>query len=200
MSEEENPHLTSITLVQKIRNQYDEKAWERFAEVYTPYIRIIVFKMGMRFHDAEDLVQNVILKAWKGLPNFEYTPDKGRLRGWLKTIARNTVMSHFKKKSTSEKSLDEIEDETFVLKSTDAEINEIMEKEWEIFIAKMAWDNIKGDFGDTVVQVFEHLSDGKSCDEIAQLLDIKLNTVYQSRKRVKQKLFREIRNLNYNLG
>jgi len=103
-------YKTSITLIQKMRNQYDESSWNRFTDAYTPYMRMIILSMGLRHHDTEDLVQSIILKAWKNLPDFNYKPDSGSLRSWLKTITKNTVLSFLKKKSTKEASLDEIQE------------------------------------------------------------------------------------------
>ncbi|MCM8533890.1 MAG: sigma-70 family RNA polymerase sigma factor [Lentisphaeraceae bacterium] len=195
-------YKTSITLVQKMRNQYDESSWDRFTETYTPYMRMIIFSMGLRHHDMEDLVQSIVLKAWKNLPDFDYKPDKGSLRSWLKTITKNTVLSFLKKKSTKEASLDEIQESSVMDHSpvTEAEIYDCMDKQWEIYISNLAWENVKEEFGETVQQIFLKLSKGESIEEIAVDLDVKENTVYQSRKRVKNRLYREIRRLNYDLG
>ena len=200
MSEDE--YRTSITLVQKMRDQYDESSWDRFTETYTPYMRMIILSMGMRHHDMEDLVQKIILKAWKGLPEFNYKPDKGSLRSWLKTITKNTVISHIKKKSNQESSLNELEENSQINHNpvTEAEIYECMDKQWEVYIANLAWENVKDEFGETVQQIFLKLSQGEDIENIAADLDVKENTVYQSRKRVKNRLYREIRRLNYELG
>ncbi|MCM8530938.1 MAG: sigma-70 family RNA polymerase sigma factor [Lentisphaeraceae bacterium] len=195
-------YKTSITLVQKMRNLHDEKSWDRFTETYTPYMRMIILSMGLKHHDMEDLVQSIILKAWKNLPNFDYRPDKGSLRSWLKTITKNTVFSFLKRKSTSESSLDEIQEKSLINYNpiTEAEIYECMDKQWEIYIANLAWENVKDEFGETVQQIFLKLSGGESIEQIAVNLEIKENTVYQSRKRVKSRLHREIRRLNYDLS
>lgn len=195
-------YRTSITLVQKMRNQYDEASWDRFTESYTPYMRMIVLSMGLRHHDTEDLVQSIILKAWKNLPDFDYSPDKGALRSWLKTITKNTVLSFLKKKSTKESSLDEIQENSMLDHSpvSESEIYSCMDKQWEIYISNLAWENVKAEFGETVQQIFLKLSKGESIEQIAVDLDVKENTVYQSRKRVKNRLYREIRRLNYDLG
>ena len=195
-------YKTSITLIQKMRNQYDEASWNRFTEAYTPYMRMIILSMGLRHHDTEDLVQSIILKAWKKLPDFNYKPDSGSLRSWLKTITKNTVLSFLKKKSTKESSLDEIQENSVMDHNpvTEAEIYDCMDKQWEIYISNLAWDNVKDEFGETVQQIFLKLSKGESIEQIAIDLDVKENTVYQSRKRVKNRLYREIRRLNYDLG
>lgn len=195
-------YRTSITLVQKMRNQYDESSWDRFTETYTPYMRMIILSMGMRHHDTEDLVQAIILKAWKNLPSFDYSPDKGALRSWLKTITKNTVLSFLKKKSTKEASLDEMQENSVLDHSpvTEADIYSCMDKQWEIYISNLAWENVKEEFGETVQEIFLKLSKGETIETIAVDLDVKENTVYQSRKRVKNRLYREIRRLNHDLG
>lgn len=195
-------YTTSITLVQKMRDLYDESSWNRFAETYTPYMRMIILNMGMRHHDTEDLVQSIILKAWKNLNSFEYKPDKAALRSWLKTITKNTVLSYLKKKSTKEASLNELEESKHLNYNpvTEAEISKWADKEWEVYISSLAWDNVKDEFGETVQQIFLMLSKGEEIETIAKELDVKENTVYQSRKRVKNRLYREIRRLNYELG
>ena len=195
-------YKTSITLVQKMRNQYDDSSWNRFTETYSPYMRMIIFNMGLRHHDTEDLVQSIILKAWKNLPKFEYKPDSGALRSWLKTITKNTVLNFLKKKSTKEASLNEIQENSLVNHDpvTEAEIYSCMDTQWEIFISNLAWENIKDEFGETVQQIFLKLTKGESIEKIAVDLDIKENTVYQSRIRVKKRFYREIRRPNFELG
>lgn len=45
----------------------------------------------VRRGDAEDLVQDVFLKAWEALPSLR---DPERFPGWLATIARNSARDH----------------------------------------------------------------------------------------------------------
>jgi RNA polymerase sigma factor (sigma-70 family) len=165
-------------------------------------MRMIVLNMGLKHHDTEDLVQSIILKAWKGLPNFEYKPDRAALRSWLKTITKNTTLSFLKKKSTKESSLDELSEKSQINHNpvTEAEISGWADREWEVYVANLAWGNVKDEFKDTVQKIFLMLSEGTAIETIAESLEVKENTVYQSRKRVKNRLYREIRRLNYELG
>jgi len=48
-------------------------------------------------NDAEDIVQDVFLKAWKNLKSFN--PDTAKFKTWLMRIARNTVIDHLRKKT-----------------------------------------------------------------------------------------------------
>src|ERR687897_2289571 len=45
--------------------------------------------------DAEDALQEALLRAWKALPNFE---GRSSLRSWLYTIATNTSLDAMKRR------------------------------------------------------------------------------------------------------
>ena len=46
-------------------------------------------------HDAEDALQEALLRAWRGLPRFE---GRSSLRSWLYTIATNTCLNAIEKR------------------------------------------------------------------------------------------------------
>ena len=62
-SEQENYH-TRETLLEKIRNQHDDKSWEDFVFYYKHFIYIICRRMNLAHHDAEEVVQKVLVKVW----------------------------------------------------------------------------------------------------------------------------------------
>ncbi len=73
------------------------------------------------------------------------------------------------------------------------------EKECRLFVAKKAWDNIKDSFSEGVLDAYTMMASGKSSKEVASELDVKENTIYTYRRRVKESLTREIRRLNIEL-
>ena len=83
--------LTRQTLIQRLQHSPDERSWEEFSETYSSYITAILRGMNLSHHDIEDLKQQILLKVWKGLPNFKYEPHKHRFRSWLCTVTRNTA-------------------------------------------------------------------------------------------------------------
>ena len=71
---------TRETLLERIKNPLDESSWEDFVRYYQPFIYGVVRGMRIPHHDAEEIVQTILLKAWKKLPDFEYDRARGRFR------------------------------------------------------------------------------------------------------------------------
>jgi len=145
---------TRKTLIEKIRDQHDERSWEDFVHYYSGYIYVIIRNMNLSHHETEDLMQQVLLKAWKGIPGMNYSPDKHRFRSWLCTVTKNTARTYLTKRSKTEKIYDE--------SGTDVEegaimpaIDDIAEQEWEIYIANLAMEEVRSRFQEGVIK---HLS------------------------------------------
>jgi RNA polymerase sigma-70 factor (ECF subfamily) len=83
-------------LVQKAQ----QKDKEAFAELYEAYFdkiyRYIMLKTGNQA-DAEDMTQQVFLKALKSLPSYKY--QEVPFSAWLYRIAHNQMVDHFRKSS-----------------------------------------------------------------------------------------------------
>ena len=50
-------------------------------------------------HDAEDALQDALLRAWRGLPGFE---GRSSVRSWLYSIATNTALDITRHRSRRE--------------------------------------------------------------------------------------------------
>jgi RNA polymerase sigma-70 factor (ECF subfamily) len=73
---------------------------EAFRQVHDEHAgRIVVYflRSGFSAADADDLRQEVFLRAFKSLGGFD--PARGSLAAWLGAIARNTVRRHWQRAS-----------------------------------------------------------------------------------------------------
>lgn len=192
---------TRETLLKKIKDQHDEQSWKDFVHYYQSFIYSIIRRMNVRHHDAEDLVQQVILKAWTKLPAFDYDPNKGNFRGWLCRVTANEVKMFFRKnKSMITGLLETLQTlASYEDMISDSKIESVIENEWKNHVAKLAWEDIEGKFNDKAKQCYRMLAEGRPVSEISVESGIAESTVYVYKMRIQKVLDAEISKLNNEL-
>jgi RNA polymerase sigma-70 factor (ECF subfamily) len=73
----------------------DEGAFRDLVEPRRPELHAHCYRMLGSVHDAEDALQEVMLRAWRGLSDFE---GRSSLRSWLYRIATNTSLNVIEKR------------------------------------------------------------------------------------------------------
>ncbi|WDE96173.1 RNA polymerase sigma factor [Lentisphaera profundi] len=193
---------TRFTLLQRLSNQYDEDSWEDFVHYYEKYIFMVCLGCGFSHHDSKEIVQLVMLKLWKKLPDFNYDKNK-RFRSWLCRVTRNTALDYFRQQQRQEKYLQKaFESEHWAYYREDSlpEMEAMAEREWQNYIVNIALENLRSKISDKMVEVFLALEAGQSATDIAEDMDLPRNTVYVYQKRMQAKLSEEVRRLSADLS
>lgn len=101
------PEHDDIELVKLFKNNAErEKAFTIIVKKYQEKIYWQVRRMVVHHQDADDVLQNVFIKAWKGLDSFR---EDAKLSTWLYRIAVNESLSFLEQqKKRSSVSFDDV--------------------------------------------------------------------------------------------
>lgn len=72
----------------------DHAAFSLLSERYRHQLRVHCYRMLGSFEDAEDMVQEAMLRAWRGRDGFE---GRSLFRTWLYRIATNACLNHLER-------------------------------------------------------------------------------------------------------
>jgi RNA polymerase sigma-70 factor (ECF subfamily) len=192
---------TRETLIRRVQNQHDDRSWEEFVSIYRKFIYAVIRSLNISEHDANDILQQVLLKLWSKLPETDVS-DFRRFRSYLSTITRNCTIDFIRERS---KDREQLKDSTYeatlpaLTSISESELEKIAGREWEIHLTSTAVSNLSPQFSGKAMQVFQMSMDGDTIETIAEKLELKTNSVYRLRNRVKERLVKEIQRLRTDL-
>ncbi|MCM8537180.1 MAG: sigma-70 family RNA polymerase sigma factor [Lentisphaeraceae bacterium] len=184
---------TQKTLIQRAQDPDDDQAWDDFVKYYESFIVMVLGKSNISVSEEEDLVQNILLKVWKGLPKYEYRKEKAKFRTWLSTIIRNTIISHYNKSKGEDGKREKYS--TTIDDISESSIEKVIEQEWYDYVVSLAMEKVQEAFSGRAIEVFRLSLQEKKANEISELLGITEDTVYSLRSRVKRRLKQEVSKL-----
>jgi RNA polymerase sigma-70 factor (ECF subfamily) len=173
----------------------DRADFERDAMQYAPQLYSAALRMTRNPADAEDVVQETFLKAYRGYHTFQAGTN---LKAWLYRILTNTYINRYRKQKRrpSEVELGELED-LYLYRRLGEESGASVSAESEV-LDRFVDNDIK----EALEALPEHFRmpvlladvDGFSYKEIAEIMDIPIGTVmsrlHRGRKALQQKLWR----------
>jgi RNA polymerase sigma-70 factor (ECF subfamily) len=85
----------------------DERAFRALVEPYHHALQVHCYRMLGSAQDAEDVVQETLLRAWRGLDRFE---PRARLQTWLYRIATNACLDELERRPRRPEAVDPFPD------------------------------------------------------------------------------------------
>ena len=92
------------TLIYRVQTG-DEGAFSELMRAYHAYVYAIVIGIVKNSHDAEEVVQDTFLSAYRGLTQLE---NRKKFKSWLAEIARNRARNWLRKQRGDTVSIDEV--------------------------------------------------------------------------------------------
>jgi len=180
---------TSLSLLERLRNPGEPRAWSRFVKLYTPLLFFWSRRLGLSPQDAEDLVQDVFTVLIQKLPEFAYDEQKS-FRGWLRKIVLNKWNDQHRRRQ-----LPRVGGEgANALQLAAAENSPFWDGEHRQFLVRRALEVMQTEFEPTTWQAFwAFVVEGKTGFQVAAGLGISEGAVYVAKCRVLRRLRQEFR-------
>ena len=186
---------TRSSLIQRLKATINGESWEEFFHTYWELIYNVARRAGLSESDAQDIVQETILKVHNSLDRFEYNRKRGTFKGWLRTVTRSRLNDFFKKQQRRpalNQPLEEAADELQNLEDPEGpEIEKIWDEEWNRNLIQAALSRTKKLSSPKQFQIFKcHYIDEWTVRETCRTLGVNAAQVYMAKQRV-GKIFRE---------
>ncbi|RDY69076.1 RNA polymerase sigma factor [Halobacillus sp. SY10] len=92
---------TDYELYEQIRNK-DKTALETLYNRYEKLLYSFAYRMMKDQQAAEEVMQDVFIKLWRGKGAGQYVKERGKFSSWLLTITRNASIDLIRKKKVQE--------------------------------------------------------------------------------------------------
>ena len=185
---------TRVSLLLRIQDPADHKAWNEFIGLYASIVYAFARKRGLQDSDAADLMQEVFRSIAKAIGGWTYDSNKGKFRSWLYAITRNKVFNFLDAQrrqprgsgdSNIHRRLDEQSDGT--------DEREEWDREYERKTFAWAAEQIEGEFHKNTWRAFWMTAvEDKSVKEVGDKLGMSAGAIYVAKSRVIARLREKI--------
>jgi len=166
----------------------DEQAFRRLVAPYRRALQVHCYRMLGSAHDAEDLVQETLLRAWRALDRYE---PRARLQTWLYRIATNACLDELERRPRRPEPVDPLPDvplDAAVSPTYDPAARYAIREGMELALLR-AIQELPG--RQRAVLIFRDVL-GWTAPEVAQLLDSTVASVNSALQRARAAIDREL--------
>lgn len=152
----------------------------------------------VRPQDADDLVQQVLEVVIREMPHFRYDSQKGRFRGWLRTILVNRLRDFWREEQARPRATgdsDFLDKILCQLEDPRSDLSRLWDQEHDQHVAQNLLETVKGEFTPTTWEAFQRVMAGEKSAEVATSLKISVNAVYVAKSSVLRRLRQEMEGL-----
>jgi RNA polymerase sigma factor (sigma-70 family) len=187
---------TRVSLLLRLRDSQDDRAWEEFVELYAPLIHGFICKHGLQEADAADVMQEVFRAVARAIKRFDYNAQRGSFRGWLFTVVRNKLRTFLARRKRECRGSGDSEVQKLLSKvpSPQEDTTELWELECERRRFDWAAERARSEVHDSTWQAFWRTAiEGQSGQQVAEALGIQVASVYVAKGRVMARIKEHIK-------
>ncbi|MDP7029479.1 MAG: sigma-70 family RNA polymerase sigma factor [Phycisphaerales bacterium] len=140
----------SIFLKLKADGTHDrELGWSEFADKYSRVIAGFARNAGLPAQEADDVLQDVLLGFFRVSDRFEYDPQKGRFRGYLKRVTLNAIRARHRRKRPTTGFDDSVDP------PVENDLDAAWDRQWTEQLLQRAMGEARNEVEDRTWQAFE---------------------------------------------
>ena len=179
---------TSISLLERIRQETDADAWERFVFLYTPWVNWVLRHGSVSENDVDDLRQDVLAVVFQEIARFQHNGQTGAFRCWLRNVVLNRLRSHWRKRRNSDRH-SETSDNLHAVADPFPALEAIWDREHDRHVTEALLKLVEPAFTQSTWQAFRRqVLLGLRAEEVATELGISVNAALLAKSRVLRRL------------
>ena len=186
---------TRPSLLVRLRDPRDERAWAEFVEIYEPLIHQLARRRGLQPADAADLAQEVFRAVARAIEHYDPDPRLGSFRAWLTRIARNLTVNLLVAQGRHPRGTGDSDVRRLLEQqpAPEAEDTILFDGEYRRRLFAWAAERVRGEFRAPTWQAFWKTGvEGRDPRAVAEKLGMSPGAVYIAKSRVMARLRREI--------
>jgi len=186
---------TRSSLLLRVRDLEDSRAWGEFAQVYTPVVKAYARCCGVPEQELDDVVQEVLWAASQLIGDFQHDPQTRPFRPWLRSVTHHRIQ---KWRRGLRRAPVQPEDSQIIesLTDSDADLEKCWDREWAKHVLVAALARAQQHFAPRTSEVFRQVVIlQRPPAEVAAEFGMKIQTVYVYKARVLDRLRQEVEGL-----
>lgn len=177
--------FTSVSLLQQIKDHTNIDAWQRFTSLYEKWIRRYLAGRGVRSHDADDVVQEVLAFISREIVGFDHNGRLGAFRNWLRQVTANRLKEFCRKQKQVVSDGPDLEALADELIDEDSGLSRIWQREHDRFVVEQLLEHISDRFRKKSILAFRKIIlEGKQAQDVANELNLSVGAVRVAQSRV----------------
>ncbi len=194
---------TRLSLLSRLKDWNDQEGWKVFFDTYWRLIYRTAVKAGLSDAEAQDVVQDTVLRVLKSMPEFKYD-QKGSFKAWLLRLTSWRIGDQLRRRqhdichrnvsnqcSTSTDTIERIPDPAPVFEAS-------WDEEWETNLMTAAIERVKKKVDAKHYQLFDlYVFKKWPVAKVARTLQVNPGTVYLAKHRIGSLIKKELLHLQH---
>jgi RNA polymerase sigma-70 factor (ECF subfamily) len=204
----EDPAATRSSLIRRLHDWGDQKAWDDFFNSYWKLIYAVAVKSGLSDAEARDVVQETVVSVARSLKEGQYSHAKGSFKAWLCTVTRHRIMDHIRRRTRTPNCVQPGPGSTSgtsavarVADPASLETDAIWDEEWRKNLVDAATERVRAKVPPDQFQIFDlYVLKGLPVAEVAKLARTSRANVYIIKHRLSRMVKNEAQRLEAGRG